>query len=382
MKFNKYNPAHYITYFLSLISLFLATLLYLFNKKKNNVIVFTGHKLIGNIEILINSESLKYNKYYLTFSLKDYTSLSKKKNNILLSFNPFHLLILLKSKLIISSHGLVLHRSLKKYFNLKTISTGHAIKSNNNSEILKELYHFDEVWLFSNFEKKIYIEECNYKIQNLEVTGFPRIDALCDLYLNKNEIKSAYGFNDEDKLILYAPTDDRKNQEYLNSIFSLQNLDLYKFFNEISEELNLKFLLKYHINTKLNGEIIEYINKSKNLIRHENSSNYPDIYSLAISDILITDWSSIFVDSLAISIPIIFLDTPRAYTDSGVSKVFNNQLIERKNNYEEISRGLTKLINDNFLFDKNLNELKKIIYEDKYENNNISRCIKRIESIL
>ena len=58
MKFNKYNPAHYITYFLSLISLFLATLLYLFNKKKNNVIVFTGHKLIGNIEILINSESL------------------------------------------------------------------------------------------------------------------------------------------------------------------------------------------------------------------------------------------------------------------------------------------------------------------------------------
>ncbi len=382
MKFNKHNPAHYITYFLSLISLVLATLLYLFNKKKNNVVIFTGHKLIGNIETLINSENIKYNKYYLTFSLKDYISLSKKKNNILLALNPFHLFILLKSKLIISSHGLVLHRLLKKYFNLKTISTGHAIKSNNNSEILKELYHFDEVWLFSNFEKKIYIEECNYKIQNLEVTGFPRIDGLSDLYLKKDEIKRAYGFNDQDKLILYAPTDDRKNQEYLNSIFSLQNLNLYKFFDEISDKLNLKFILKYHINTNLNGEIIQYINKSKNLKRLENANNYPDISSLAISDILITDWSSIFVDSLAISIPIIFLNTPRAYIESGVSKVFNNQLIERKNNYEEISKDLSKLIDDNFLFNKNLKELKKIIYEDTYENNNIARCVERIESII
>tara|TARA_B100000965_G_scaffold373140_1_gene363338 strand:- start:1298 stop:2371 length:1074 start_codon:yes stop_codon:yes gene_type:complete len=357
-------------------------LLYLFNKKKNNVVIFTGHKLIGNIETLINSENIKYNKYYLTFSLKDYISLSKKKNNILLALNPFHLFILLKSKLIISSHGLVLHRLLKKYFNLKTISTGHAIKSNNNSEILKELYHFDEVWLFSNFEKKIYIEECNYKIQNLEVTGFPRIDGLSDLYLKKDEIKRAYGFNDQDKLILYAPTDDRKNQEYLNSIFSLQNLNLYKFFDEISDKLNLKFILKYHINTNLNGEIIQYINKSKNLKRLENANNYPDISSLAISDILITDWSSIFVDSLAISIPIIFLNTPRAYIESGVSKVFNNQLIERKNNYEEISKDLSKLIDDNFLFNKNLKELKKIIYEDTYENNNIARCVERIESII
>ena len=103
---------------------------------------------------------------------------------------------------------------------------------------------------------------------------------------------------------------------------------------------------------------------------------------MAISDILITDWSSIFVDSLAISIPIIFLNTPRAYIESGVSKVFNNQLIERKNNYEEISKDLSKLIDDNFLFNKNLKELKKIIYEDTYENNNIARCVERIESII
>ena len=167
MKFNKYNPANYITYFLSLISFILATLAYLFNTKKNNVVIFTGHKLIGNIETLINSDDIKYKKYYLTFSLKDYLNLSKKNNYILLALNPFHLFRLLKSKLIISSHGLVLHKLLKKYYNLKTISTGHAIKSNNNSEILKELHQFDEVWLFSNFEKNIYLDECKYKIQNL-----------------------------------------------------------------------------------------------------------------------------------------------------------------------------------------------------------------------
>ena len=382
MKFNKYNPANYITYFLSLISFILATLAYLFNTKKNNVVIFTGHKLIGNIESLIDADDIKYKKYYLTFSLKDYLNLSKKNNYILLAINPFHLFRLLKSKLIISSHGLVLHKLLKKYYNLKTISTGHAIKSNNNSEILKELHQFDEVWLFSNFEKKIYLDECSYKMQNLKVTGFPRIDTLNDLLIKKNKIKSSYGFNAEDKLILYAPTDDRSNPEYLNSIFSLQNLNLYKFFDEISDKFNLKFLLKYHINTNLDREINKYINKSKNLIRFKDSKNFPDISSLAISDILITDWSSIFVDSLAISMPIIFLDTPRAYIESGVSKVFNNKLIERMNNYEDMSKNLSRIINDNLLFDENLKELKKLIYEDTYENNNISRCIERIENII
>ena len=57
---------------------------------------------------------------------------------------------------------------------------------------------------------------------------------------------------------------------------------------------------------------------------------------LAISDILITDWSSVFVDFLSLSKPTVFLDTPRTYTKSGVSKVFDNKSITRVKNYENL----------------------------------------------
>ncbi len=66
----------------------------------------------------------------------------------------------------------------KNFFGIKTFFTGHAIKSNNNQEILREQELFTEVWLYSNFEKNIYIEECNYKINNLVTTGYPRLDSL------------------------------------------------------------------------------------------------------------------------------------------------------------------------------------------------------------
>lgn len=381
MKFNKKNLAHYLIFILYIFSLLIASVLYFISPKKINSIVFTGHKLIGNLESLINSKEIKYKKYYLTFSFKDSIYLKKKKYNILYALNPFHLKIFLKSKLVVSSHGLVLHKFLKNFFKIKTISTGHAIKSNNNSEILKELHNFDEVWLFSNFEKKIYIDECNYSLNNLVVTGFPRIDDLQKLYSKKKEIKKSYNLSDNKKIVLYAPTDDRKNQEYLGSDFSLQNINLYKYFNEISDKLNLIFILKYHINTKLDIEIKNFIQLSKSLKMHDDFYGYADISSLAISDLLITDWSSIFVDFLSISKPIIFLDTPRAYIESGVSNVFNNDFIERNKNFEELTQKLTNLFSNEKNFDHNLKHLRNLFFEETYDSNNISRCVARIENI-
>ena len=123
--------------------------------------------------------------------------------------------------------------------NIETFFTGHAIKSNNHKEILREQKLFTEVWLYSNFERDIYIEECNYDADNLVTTGYPRIDTLNNLLSIKERIKKEIEI--DSKLILYAPTDDRGNKNYKESILSPHNVDLYKLFEEISLKLNLKF---------------------------------------------------------------------------------------------------------------------------------------------
>jgi len=355
----------------------LASILFIFSQTKKNFIVLSGHKLIGNLEEILKLENYKDNKiYYITFSFSEYSKLKDEYENILITLNPYHVYLVLKSKNIISSHGLLFHKLFKKYFKIKTFFTGHAIKSNNNSQILKEQYLFNEVWLYSEFEKDIYINECKYKVDNLVVTGYPRLDSLNKLLHNKEKIKK--DLNIPTKLVLYAPTDDRKNKKYINHQLSLHNLDLYILFENIAKKFDLRFLIKYHINTNVNKEIVNFIKNSNYLFSFELNKGL-DITPLAISDVLITDWSSVFVDYLITDNPILFLDTPMAYDISGVSKVFENSYINRLVDFEEIEENFQRLNKNKYAPINALNELKKEIFNDTYSDNNLGRCLERLD---
>lgn len=353
-------------------------MLYLVRKRKNSKISLLGHKLVGNIEEFIKIQHHEGREFqYITFSFKDYQQLSKSYRNILCTFYPTHILKVLRSEIIISSHGIIFHSLIKKYFKIKTFYTGHAIKSNNHIEILAEQEVFDEVWLFSDFEKRIYIEECNYSIKNLVSTGYPRIDSLNNLVKSKSLIKDRLGVDSD--VLLYAPTDDRNNRIYKNHHLSPHNIELYKILENIGKELNLKVLIKYHINTQVDIKILKLIKNSNYLLFFDNSNSLPDITPLAISDLLITDWSSVFVDYLVSNNPVIFLDTPMAYNISGVSKVFNNKYISRINSFEGLIKEIRILHETNFNIQQPLKELKNKIYEDKFDNDNLARCLRRLE---
>ena len=336
-----------------------------------------GHKLIGNIEEIKNVKRHKGREiYYFTFSYKDYKKLKNIQNNILTAYYPTDMMKVFRSKIIISSHGLIFHNLLKNFLNIETFFTGHAIKSNNHKEILREQKLFTEVWLYSNFERDIYIEECNYDTDNLVTTGYPRIDTLNNLLSIKERIKKDIEI--DSKLILYAPTDDRGNKNYKESILSPHNVDLYKLFEEISLKLNLKFLIKLHINTRLDSNLIDFINRSKNLIFYDQFQNYPDITALAISDLLITDWSSVFVDYLITDNSILFLNSPMAYDISGVSKVFDNDYIERVDSFNMLDNKITEAFNNNFKLQDNLQILKTKIFEGKFLDKSLERCLERL----
>ena len=377
MRFEKNKPSHYLIITISFLGFILASLLFIFSQTKKNLIVLSGHKLVGNLEEILKLQNYKDNKiYYITFSLFEYSKLKNEYGNILTTLNPYHIYLVLKSKIIISSHGLLLHKLLKKYFKIKTYFTGHAIKSNNNAEILKEQYLFNEVWLYSEFEKDIYIEECEYKVDNLVVTGYPRLDSLNKLLQNKEKIKKDLSI--PKKLVLYAPTDDRKNKKYINHQLSPHNLDLYILFENIGKKFDLRFLIKYHINTEINNEILNFIKNSTYLFSFELNEGL-DITPLAISDVLITDWSSVFVDYLITDNPILFLDTPMAYDISGVSKVFENRYINRLLNFEEIEESFQKLNENKYKVINELDKLKKEIFNDIYSDNNLDRCLERLD---
>lgn len=132
------------------------------------------------------------------------------------------------------------------------------------------------------FKKAFGIEKC--KILNY---NYPRNEILKEKY-KIPLIKNKLNLDLNKKNILYAPTfrDDEK-------IFNLNLSD--RFIDKVTKEYN--FLFRAHSNVKANIF-------NKNII---DVSKYDDINELyLISDILITDYSSVFFDFALLERPIIF----------------------------------------------------------------------------
>ena len=132
-------------------------------------------------------------------------------------------------------------------------------------------------------------------------TGYPRNDILYNADDGKIEdIKSRLNIPKNKKVILYAPTfrDKSFESETIESELIL-NFDLNKLKDEISDEYVIIIRAHYYVSSKLDltnyeGFAFDY-------------SSYDDIAELyLISDILITDYSSVFFDFANLKRPILF----------------------------------------------------------------------------
>ena len=131
-------------------------------------------------------------------------------------------------------------------------------------------------------------------------TGYPRNDILYNKDdLKVDEIKKRLNLPSDKKIILYAPTwRDVETHELENAEYKLK-LDLDKLKESIGDEYVFLIRTHYLITDNL------YLGDCKDFAF--NVSQYEDIAELyLISDILITDYSSVFFDFANLKRPILF----------------------------------------------------------------------------
>ena len=167
----------------------------------------------------------------------------------------------------------------------------------------EHLYKESRNWNFlisaNNYSSTIFKRAFKYNHKILEV-GYPANDVF---YSKDDEfkryLKEKFNFSDK-KIILYAPTfRDDAIDETGNRYFNLL-LDLQRLCNKFKDEYVL--LLKTHSVVSNSLEIEENM---KDFVF--DFSNYDDIHELfLISDILITDYSSVFFDFAHSKNPILF----------------------------------------------------------------------------
>lgn len=144
-----------------------------------------------------------------------------------------------------------------------------------------------------------YSEAFQIEKSKIKALGLPRMDYYFenhDLDKLKEDFCKKYSISPDKKIILYAPT--FRDEEKYNNVFDY--LDLDKFNRELSEE----YVLALRLHPKI-----------KNFYRDDISSKgkYLDVSDfeseqelMLISDVLITDYSSIMIEYSALNKPTVF----------------------------------------------------------------------------
>ena len=286
-----------IQYFYKRVFSFIFRFIGLFIKTDPNLILFNsfGGKKYNDspkviFEQLLNHPTSK--KLKLVWALENPDNFDIP-HAIKIEINSFkYFIIALKAKYWVSSVNI--ERGLKfKKDNTIYLNTWHGAgtKKIGNAVSKRKDYDFSNVnylLVQSNFEKNIFINDFGAIEENFLLSGFPRSDELfktekkqIDIYKRKLKIPK------DKKIILYAPTwRESKNN---GSSYDLNiPLDIKKWQEKLTDEYVILFRTHTFttniLNLKFNDLIIDV-------------SDYPNVnHLLLISDILITDYSTIVFD--------------------------------------------------------------------------------------
>lgn len=267
---------------------------------KNNQVAFVSlesNKLESDLK-LIYDELSKDKKYNLKTVLINYNKKSLL-NNFLYMLNCIkQIYIINTSKIVLITDNNYVISNFKRD-GVKVIQVWHAtgaIKKFGNA--IKREYpirNYDYVLANSDYWKKPYQEAFNVSKDNVIVTGMPRVDHLVDRdYLVKTKAKlvDKYPILKNKKIILYAPTFRGNIYQGFKSIA----------FNgkKLLDSLGEDYVLIYKFHPLLLNEPVIDCERILNL----NNEDTHDLFT--VSDMLVSDFSSIIFDYAFLNKPLYF----------------------------------------------------------------------------
>lgn len=242
---------------------------------------------------------------------------------------------------------------------VKNIRKRADIVNGNNSFRGKGKGNLTDIMLAQGkYEADIFSRVFSISSDRFAIIGLPRNDELIfgNNIANIKKIKRSMSIPDSKIVILYAPTfREYKKDDRRNCIMDLP-LDIKKWKNFLGEKYI--FLLRAHY------EVVRIMNVQENSVVRD-ASDYQNLNELMlVSDILISDYSSIFFDYSILGRPM----TPYCYDYDEYSK--------KRGVYLDIRKALCCHINNEIEL---INEIKHIDIEKRSAISRIF-CDKYIES--
>ena len=187
---------------------------------------------------------------------------------------------------------------------------GHSRESTDLTRIHKGYKKYTKAITSSEAIRPCYAEAFGMDLEKVQATGSPRTDLFFDEEYKrkkKEEIYNKYPFLKDKKVILFAPT--YRGTQARNAHYDMEMLNLDKIYEKLKNE-NCIFIFKWH--PYLYNNIVR-----KNNEVYKEYLKYPEFYYdlsderdindlLLVTDILITDYSSVIFDYVFMNKPIIY----------------------------------------------------------------------------
>lgn len=335
---------------------------------------------------------IKKNKLYDDIEIITLEELDKK--NI---FNK--LKIKYKKNIIITTHSAIKYNKnqaiIQLWHGIPLKSMGLMDKGYANKWISEDKYIFDDMDFIistSEFYSAIINSTIGQNYNKYKICGYPRND-----YLIKNKEKFNMNiffenFNLKNKNIFYVPTfrqgyADRVEGNRIDELINLINFNI-ESFNLFLLENNLNFIVKMHpFEEKYYKDKLANI-KSENIYFLSNEvleESDRDLYEwLNNSDMLITDYSSVYMDYLLTNKPILFVNT-----DEEEYRNSRGFLLEpyhewtpgpKVSNFETFKNEILNLLENDNYYNTERKRLKKIMHKFN-DNKNCERTWNFIKKI-
>lgn len=234
---------------------------------------------------------------------------------------------------------------------------------------IRKKYNFSTSLEVSKIYKSCFKSDDKHIIQ----VGQARNDCFFDKSLKRIKYKDV----DYKKIIFYMPTHRNEGKTKINieEIFNLKKLNDFCVFNDILFVIKKHF---YHRNEYTNLE--EYSN-----ILDVTGENLDAQESLFNADILITDYSSCYIDYLLLDRPIIFYNYDfESYIINDREMYFNYFEVTpgpKATNFNEFMIALNDALNGNKKYKNKLKEIKNLFYSKDNQGPVCSKLVEVIKSL-
>lgn len=297
----KYSPTIYTLYYY--IGSWCINLLKLFVKADNKLIVFAsfgGRKFDDSpraiYEAMLNDSRFNDYKLVWAFMLPEEFNLPRGEKVKIDTFAYYKSLLRARVWVTNSSMTRGLNFTGEKSFQLNTWHgsaikrMGSDINSGNTSFGIKGKSKLKGVMLAQGeYDVEVFSRAFKMPTEDFRVIGLPRNDELATITKERQvELKKKLGIPKEKKVILYAPTFREYDKDSGNNVVLTPPIDFKLWAQKLGEDYVLLFRAHYEVAKVMGIEDSEFL---------KNVSAYPQLEDLMIvSDMLISDYSSVFFD--------------------------------------------------------------------------------------